>query len=117
MHRHALSALLVLSLLSSGLAQTSAPSPQRNRRATPPPPTTSVKEDADDVVRITTNLVQIDVAVSHDGKPVANLQKEDFDIFEDGKRQEITSFAYISTVPTNSNPRTKAENWLKDKNA
>jgi VWFA-related protein len=117
MHRHALSALLVLSLLSSGLAQTSAPSPQRNRRATPPPPTTSVKEDADDVVRITTNLVQIDVAVSKDGKPVANLQKEDFDIFEDGKRQEITSFAYISTVPTNSNPRTKAENWLKDKNA
>lgn len=41
-------------------------------------------DDKDDVVRITTNLVQIDVAVAKDGKPVPNLKAEDFELYEDG---------------------------------
>jgi len=53
----------------------------------------------DDVVRITTNLVQIDAIVTKDGKHVPNLKAEDFEIFEDGRKQTITSFAYISNVP------------------
>src|SRR5688572_21007713 len=56
---------------------------------------------SDDVVRITTNLVQIDAVVTKNGKPVANLKAEDFEIFEDGRRQEITSFTYISNVVSN----------------
>ncbi len=52
----------------------------------------------DDVVKITTNLVQVDVIVTKNGKPVKDLKAEDFEIFEDGKRQEITSFAFISNV-------------------
>ena len=55
-------------------------------------------DDKDDVVRITTNLVQIDAVVTKDGKPVTNLTAEDFEIYEDGKRQTITSFAYISNL-------------------
>jgi VWFA-related protein len=55
----------------------------------------------DDVVKISTNLVQVDVVVTKDGKPVPNLTAEDFELFQDGKRQAITSFAYISNV---SNP-------------
>ena len=51
----------------------------------------------DDVVRITTNLVQVDVVVTKNGKPVRDLKAEDFEIFEDGKRQEITSFAFVSS--------------------
>jgi VWFA-related protein len=62
-------------------------------------PVPSQKPTDDDIVRITTNLVQIDAIVTKDGKPVANLKAEDFEIFEDGKRQTITSFAYISNVP------------------
>jgi VWFA-related protein len=54
--------------------------------------------DQDDVVKITTNLVQIDAVVTKDGKPVPNLKAEDFEIYEDGRRQEITSFAFISNV-------------------
>ena len=54
--------------------------------------------DKDDVVRITTNLVQIDAVVTKDGKPVTNLSAEDFEIYEDGRRQNITSFAYISNI-------------------
>src|SRR5689334_3177430 len=53
---------------------------------------------SDDVVRITTNLVQVDAVVTKNGKPVTDLKAEDFEIFEDGKRQTITSFVYVSNV-------------------
>ena len=59
---------------------------------------TTPTDDKEDVVRITTNLVQIDVAVTKDGKPVPNLKAEDFELYEDGHRQTITSFAFVSNV-------------------
>jgi VWFA-related protein len=55
-------------------------------------------DDKDDVVKITTNLVQVDAVVTKDGKPVTNLTADDFEIYEDGRKQAITSFAYISNV-------------------
>jgi VWFA-related protein len=49
----------------------------------------------DDVVRITTNLVQADVIVTDkDGRRVADLRPEDFEIVEGGKKQQITHFSY-----------------------
>ena len=57
---------------------------------------------SDDVVRITVNLVQIDVVVTKSGKPIKDLKAEDFEIFEDGRRQEITSFAYFSNDTNNA---------------
>ncbi len=60
----------------------------------------------EDVVRITTNLVQIDAVVTKGGKMVTDLKAEDFEIFEDGRRQQITSFAYISNVSSNVSGRT-----------
>ncbi len=65
-------------------------------------PVPAQKPADDDVVRITTNLVQIDAIVTKNGKHVANLKAEDFEIFEDGRKQTITSFAYISNVPATS---------------
>ena len=63
---------------------------------------TLAQTQSDDVVRITTNLVQIDAIVTKNGKPIRDLKAEDFEIFEDGRRQEITSFAYISNVADNA---------------
>ncbi len=60
------------------------------------------QSQSDDVVRITTNLVQIDAVVTKNGKPIKDLKAEDFEIFEDGRRQEITSFAYVSNVTNNA---------------
>lgn len=54
--------------------------------------------DQDDVVRITTNVVQIDAVVTKDGKHVTDLKAEDFEIFEDKKPQKITNFSYVSNV-------------------
>jgi len=42
------------------------------------------------------NLVQVPVTVrDRDGRAVAGLQKEDFELFDKGKRQEIASFAEV----------------------
>jgi VWFA-related protein len=61
--------------------------------------------DQDDVVKINTNLVQIDAVVTKNGKLVPDLKAEDFEIFQDGKRQTITSFAYVSNVSNNAGSR------------
>ena len=51
----------------------------------------------EDVVRITTNLVHVDVVVvDKEGRQVIDLTPEDFEIVEDGKRQQITNFSYVS---------------------
>ena len=71
------------------------PSPQASPASTP--------SDDDDVVRITTNLVQVDAIVTDkNGRQVTNLNAEDFQILENGKPQPITHFAYITTEPPNS---------------
>ena len=53
-----------------------------------------------EVVRITTNLVQLDLVVTKDGKQIRDLKPEDFEILEDGRRRTITHFAYVSTNPS-----------------
>jgi VWFA-related protein len=53
-----------------------------------------------DAIRIDVNLVQVDaVVVDTHGKLVEDLQKEDFEIRQDGKPQTITNFSYIDTRP------------------
>ena len=55
--------------------------------------------DDQDVIRITTNLVQVDAVVTKDGKQVTDLKPEDFELFEDSHPQTITNFSYVSNVP------------------
>ena len=100
-----LALLLIGCILFPALAQTK-PAAQ--------PQTQKPSDDNDEVVKITTNLVQVDAVVTKDGKHVTNLTADDFEIYEDGKKQTITSFAYISNVrpvtgpvaTTNSEKRT-----------
>ena len=48
------------------------------------------------VIRINVNLVQVDAVVTDArGKPVTNLTADDFEVFQDGKAQTITNFAFI----------------------
>jgi VWFA-related protein len=101
-----LSLLLSFCIFLPALAQTSPG---------PPPPPPQKPSDQDDVVRITTNLVQVDAVVIKDGKQVKDLTADDFEIYEDGKKQTITSFAYVSNVPrTTSEPTPPVKNKSRD---
>ena len=69
--------------------------PRENRSQSP-----SQAQNDEDVVRITTNLVQIDaVVVDKTGQPVTGLTPEDFEILENGKPQPITNFSFIEVAP------------------
>jgi VWFA-related protein len=98
-----LAALLLFHLPTSAAAprrqrQQPAQTPPTSARPAPTPtPTPETRPDDDDVVRITTNLVQIDAVVTdRDGRQVTDLRPEDFELSEDGKTREITNFSYVS---------------------
>jgi VWFA-related protein len=107
-----LSQLLALLLLfahapaTAPRAQTTRPAPDASQQpaATPQQPTTGQPapqtppgEDSDeDVVRITSNLVQFDTVVTDkQGRLVTDLRPEDFEVFVGGRKQEITNFSFV----------------------
>src|ERR1043166_2734353 len=60
----------------------------------------STPEADNDVVRISTKLVQFDVlVVDKDGKQVRDLKPDDFQVLQDGKPKKITNFSYVDTEP------------------
>ena len=77
-------AAFILSIAAGGLAQTPSPT----------------KSPADsDVVKISTNLIQIDVSVTDkNGKAVSDLKPEEIEIYENGQKQKITNFSFISST-------------------
>jgi VWFA-related protein len=71
----------------SALGQVAAPSP------TPPP------ADETDVVKITTALIQLDATITDKrGKIVTDLGPDEVEIYENGKKQNITNFSFISNA-------------------
>src|SRR6185295_4568180 len=90
----ALVILLNLVISVSGQSPTASPTPE------PQPP------DSDDVVRITANLVQVDVVVTDSkGSLVTDLRPEEIEIREDGKAQKITNFSFVTVAPATVNSR------------
>src|SRR5947209_20156709 len=78
-------ALLIAQLATSSLAQQPTPSPSPSRAQTPQ----AQRPEEVDVVRITTNLVQVDAVVTDkSGKVVTDLKPEEVQIFEDGRQQK-----------------------------
>src|SRR3982751_2151371 len=89
--------LLICSLLIPVAAQNQNPPPAQPKPAQqkPLPQTQSVD---DDVVRITTNLVQVDAIVTDkSGKLVTDLKPEEFEIYEDSRAQKITNFSFVAS--------------------
>jgi VWFA-related protein len=105
---------LLISIALPGTSQQIQPLPAQKTEK----PNTAQQSQTDiedqDVVRITTNLVQVDVVVTKGGKLVTDLRPEDFEILEDGKPQAITNFSYVSNVGPSASVKI-VSTALKDK--
>ena len=98
--RPSLALALIFSTFITASGQRPTPTP-----TTPPPTQQQEQAYDDDVVRITTNLVQIDAVVTDKkGKLVTDLQPEEVEILEDGRPQKITNFSFVSTMSNASEP-------------
>jgi len=85
-----LPALLIFSLSLLSLAQEPAPATQQRPRQVHPPAEPS---QADDTLRIDTDLVSVDVNVSDaEGRTIRNLQDKDFRLFEDDVERPLAFF-------------------------
>ena len=81
--------LALITLAAPGRPQTQTPSSntERPRKVFPK------EQEPDDVIRVDTDLVSVDVtAFDADGRPVRNLKQEDFKIFSDDSEQPISFF-------------------------
>jgi VWFA-related protein len=88
--RKALAFFLVTAILSvSASAQTPAPTRQQNQQGD------------EDVVRITTQLIQVDAVVTDkNDQIIPDLKLSDFSLYENGKRQELQFIEYVGADST-----------------
>ncbi len=78
------------------------------------PTPTPVVQDDEDIIRISSSLVQTDfIVLDKNGKQVRDLRESDIEILQDGKPQKITNFSYINSAAT----KNTAEKQKPDKNA
>lgn len=57
----------------------------------------------DDIVRISTEVIQLDVTVTDaKGKIIRDLRRDEFEIYENGKKRNMSGFTFISGVTTSA---------------
>ena len=80
--------LLVLTALAvPGVPQNPTTQAERPRKVFPK------EQDPEDVLRIDTDLVSVDVTAMDDqGRPIKNLKQEDFKVYSDGVEQSVSFF-------------------------
>ncbi len=82
-------------------AQTASPTPTPSAPPTLATPTPPAIDDPNEIIRIDTELVNLNVRViDRNNRPINNIQEKEFKIFEDGKLQRIEFFDKAE-VPTN----------------
>jgi VWFA-related protein len=91
---------LISSLLIALLIAMQAPAVHANRTAALPGAAAQEKKKQEQgEIKLSTELVQIDVLVTgKDNKPVAGLKREDFELQDNNKPQHITNFSYEETA-------------------
>src|SRR5436853_5960139 len=100
----ALTLVVIAAFVFSSGNPVSSQSPNKNsnvnsgrpsRKAIQLPTPTPTPESSDDVVKVDTDLVKVDALVMQKktARIVGGLKREDFLIYEDGTKQEITHFS------------------------
>lgn len=112
--------LLLAALISQSAFALSFQQPARSSQpaAAPSPTPPPQKPDEADVVRITTNLVQVDAVITDkQGKVVTDLKPEELEIYEDGRKQKITNFQYyVADTRASESPVKRSADKTADKN-
>jgi Ca-activated chloride channel homolog len=78
----------------------SAASAQKNTSSAPSVDAAGAPQEPESTVKVDVKLVNVFVTVTDQhGAPIANLKKDDFHLFEDGKEQKIAVFDRESALP------------------
>lgn len=98
--------ILLIQLALPGLGQQT-----NSQKQPPPPPEPQTPQPAqDEVVRITTNLVQVDAVITDkNGKQVTDLRADEIEIQEDGRGQKVTAFSYVPLATGTTRPTETAQ--------
>ncbi len=87
----------------------------QNLFAQTPSPTPTPAAD-DDVVKISTSLIQVDVTVTDSkGRIITDLKPGEIEVYENGEKQKISNFSFVSNISTET--QTDAPKVKIDKNA
>ena len=79
---------LTLAALSGGLLAAQQPAPQTPAPQADQPPVS---------FRVEVNYVEVDAVVTDaQGTPISNLTKNDFEVYEDGKKQDVSTFSLVN---------------------
>ncbi|MGE0129591.1 MAG: VWA domain-containing protein [Blastocatellales bacterium] len=91
--------------------QSAQPAAQSQRQQNQQQSQRQPQQDQESVVRITTQLVQVDAIVTDKkGKHIEDLSEEDFELTVDGKRQQLTHFKLVRLVePKRAEPGVSKE--------
>src|SRR5262245_7127561 len=96
-------ALLIAGVPTSRFAQQTPANSPRDSAQNPP-----ATRPGQEVVRITTQLVQVDAVVTDKhGKHVEDLTEGDFELLVDGKKQHLTHFSHVSLPVVKREPVAK----------
>ncbi len=69
---------------------------------------TAPSQDQDDVIRVRSNEVRLDVVVrDKKGRPIKDLKAGDFEVLEDGVAQRVESFRFVSRQAAPATAETK----------
>ncbi len=79
---------------------------------------TTASQGQDDVIRVRSNEVQLDIVVKDKkGRPVKDLKAADFEVFEDGVSQKVESFRFITREAPHAASESKSAAPTLDNNS
>jgi VWFA-related protein len=88
---------LTLAALGGGLLSAQQPAAPQQPPAQQQPGAQAPADQPPVTFRVEVNYVEVDAVVTDgQGVPVRDLTKDDFELFEDGRRQDVTSFSLIN---------------------
>jgi len=95
--RHSLTRFLLI--VSLGVSAALAAAVSARQAPAPPPPPAKSEQEQPPRFRTEANYIRVDVYPTKNGEPVQDLRLEDFEVLENGTRQQVQAFEHIVISP------------------